>query len=97
MSVDLDQLLIHKDGTEYQSSLSCSAWKETDSPAQTVSPVWTETVSLALTETVSPFRKYSMSSLGAIQMNISKVNYEYSFRIFRNGMNIQMNIQYIKK
>ena len=30
-------------------------------------------------------------------MNISKVNYEYSFRIFRNGMNIQMNIQYIKK
>ena len=30
---------------------------------------------------------------GAIQMNISKVNYEYSFRIFRNGMNIQMNIQ----
>ena len=26
-------------------------------------------------------------------MNISKVNYEYSFKIFRNGMNIQMNIQ----
>ena len=34
---------------------------------------------------------------GAIQMNISKVNYEYSFRIFRNGMNIRMNIQYINK
>ena len=30
---------------------------------------------------------------GAIQMNVSKVNYEYSFRIFRNGTNIQMNIQ----